>query len=439
MVSALFQQLFGDAGMAALTGDEAAIAAMLRAEAALARAQAGLGIIPADAGDAIIRAAAGLRPDPAALAPGVARAGIAAQPLIAALKQAAGPYANWVHFGATSQDITDTGLMIQLQGALDLLRDRLVQLDELLAARAAKEAGRVIPAHTRFQIAAPTTLGAKIAVWRAPLSRQIARLDQMRPRLLNLSLFGAAGTSAALGPHAAALRRAMARDLGLGVVDVPWHATRDIMAELGGWLSMTTGATGKIGADLVMMSQSETGLVSAGQGGGSSTMPQKSNPVAAEALITLGRLNAGDLGTLHQAQIHAGERDGSALALEWSLLPAMLERAAASLRIAAELAGTLRADPARISAAFAADRGAMMAEAAGFVLAREMPRDEAQAIIADALRAMAAEPGLTLAGALERAVPGRDWTDALAPGRHTGEAALIARAGAATATSGDAP
>ena len=426
MVSALFQDLLGDTEMALLMGDETTLAAMLRAEAALSLAQGKLGVIPKDAAVAIAKAADTLRPDPAALGPGVARAGIAAQPLIGALKQAAGDHAAWVHYGATSQDIVDTGLMIQLAQALALLRARLTGLDNALAAKAAEYADLPIPAHTRFQIAAPTTLGAKIAVWRAPLARQVQRLDEMLPRLLNVQLYGAAGTSAALGPQADQVRHAMAATLELGVADTSWHSSRDVIAELGGWLSLTTGALGKMGADLVLLGQSELGYAAAGTGGASSTMPQKSNPVAAETLVTLARLNAGALGTLHQALVHAAERDGAALEIEWALLPEMLERAAASLRIGLDLAQTLRADPARIAAGFAADRGMMLAEAAGFALARDMPRGDALAIVAQALRAMQADTTLTLAGALAGLAPGRDWAEILSPAGNTGDASRIA-------------
>ncbi|MFD1796618.1 3-carboxy-cis,cis-muconate cycloisomerase [Paracoccus aurantiacus] len=428
MVSTLFAHLLGDAEMAALMGDEAAISAMLRAEAALSRAQGRLGIIPEDAATAIASAAESLRPDPLGLAAGVARAGITAQPVITALKQAAGDHAGWVHYGATSQDIVDTGLMIQLSQALALLRSRLSGLSDLLGTKAREYADLAIPAHTRFQIAAPTTLGAKIAVWRAPLTRQLQRLDELLPRLLNLSLYGAAGTSAALGPRVSEVRQIMADDLDLAAPDIPWHSTRDLIAELGGWLSLTTGALGKMGADLVLLGQSELAQVTAGTGGASSTMPQKSNPVAAETLVTLARLNAGDLGELHQAMIHAYERDGATLEMEWAVLPAMLERTAASLRIGLDLAQTVRANPDRIAEAFSADRGMMMAEAAGFLLAQDMPRSEALKIVARALSEMQKDQSLTLDAALERIAPGRDWQAELAPESNLGAAPAIARA-----------
>lgn len=424
----LLGQLYGDAEMAAILSDRSAIAAMLRVEVALARAQADLGVIPAGAAEAIAQAAASLDPDPADLAAAVAAAGIPAQPLIAALKSAAGEAGGFAHYGATSQDIQDTALALQLVQALDLLDARLGDLAALLARKAADHAALPIPARTRHQLAAPTTLGAKIAVWHGTAARNRQRLAQLRPRLLLVSLHGAAGTEAALAGHGPALRAAMGAALGLGLPDGPWHAARDGIAELAGWLSLVTGGLGKMGLDLIQLGQSEIAEVSAGNAGGSSTMPQKQNPVAAEALMTLARLNAGDLAGIHQALLHAQERDGSALGLEWMLLPAMLERTAAALRIGCALAGTLAPRPDRIAASFAADRGRMAAEAAGFLLARTMPRDRALAIVAQALAQLDTGAAATLAEALAQLAPGRDWVEALRPENLTGAAPDQARA-----------
>ena len=419
----LTEGMFGDPEIAGIMGPAARLAAMLETEAVLAEVEAGLGIIPGPAAARIAAVARGLRPDPTAIAAAAAGTGIAAQALVAALKAAAGANEGFVHYGATSQDIEDTALVLQLGRALAVLETRLEALAARLGAAAADTKALVIPARTRFQIAAPTTFGAKIAVWRAPLARHLDRLGELRPRVLNVSLHGAAGTGAALWPQGAEVRRGVAGALGLGAPDLPWHAARDAIAELGGWLALVTGSLGKIGLDLVLLGQSEVGEVAAGTGGGSSTMPQKSNPVAAEALVTLARLNAGDLGTLHQAMIHAQERDGSALGIEWQILPQMLERTGAALRIGGNLAASLAARPERIAARFAADRGAMLAEAVGFLLAREMPRDAALGIVRQALVALAEDPGETLAGALGRLMPGRDWADLLDPARQTGEAA----------------
>lgn len=419
--------LFGDPELGCVMGAPAQLAAMLRAEAALARVQGRLGIIPADAAEAIAGVAGTLVIDPASILAAAAKAGIPSQALVAALKTACGANGVWAHFGATSQDIQDTGLVLQLREALDILEPRLIQLDAALAAKARDHADQPIPARTRFQIAAPTTLGAKIAVWRAPLARHLARLAELRPRLLNVSLYGAAGTGAALAPRIAEVRAAMAQELNLGAPDIPWHAARDGIVELGGWLALVTGSLGKIGADLILLGQSEIGEVSAGTGGGSSTMPQKSNPVAAEALVNLARLNAGAVGTLHQAMVHAQERDGSALALEWQTLPGMVIRTGAALRLAQALAETLAPCPDRIAETFGADRGAMLAEAAGFYLARHMPRDQALKIVGAALAEVAANPQETLAGALAHLAPGHDWAQVLAPENNTGDASAQAR------------
>ncbi|MDO5631231.1 MAG: lyase family protein [Paracoccus sp. (in: a-proteobacteria)] len=410
--------LFGDAEIAALIGDQAQVVAIVRFEQALARVQARMGIIPDTAARAI---AAAIPPDPAALIATTARAGIAAQAVVAVLKSTLGDTAPYLHFGATSQDAQDSAAALQWAAVLDVLAARIAALDAALAVKAADYADQPIPARTRFQIAAPTTLGAKIAVWRAPLRRHLDRLAELRPRLLTVSLFGAAGTGAALADMAA-VRVALAAELGLADAPIPTHATRDAQAELGAWLALVSGTLGKIGTDLILLGQSEIGEVSAGTGGGSSTMPQKSNPVAAEALVTLARLNAGAVGTLFQALVHAQERDGAAMAIEWLTLPDMAIRTGAALRLAQSLVDTLRANPDRIKATFDADQGAMLAEAAGFLLARDMPRPDALAIVAQALQS-----GRPLADALTDLAPGRDWHRALDPAANTGAAGRIAR------------
>lgn len=419
--------LFGDDRLSAIMDAPAQLAAMLRAEGALARVQGRMGIIPEPASEAILQAADELVPDPGDLVAAAAKAGIPAQALVGALKAACGDHAGWVHFGATSQDIQDTGLILQLRDALRIIEDRLAALDAVLEVESRSHADQPIPARTRFQIAAPTTLGAKIAVWRAPLPRHLQRLEQLRPRLLNVSLYGAAGTGAALAPRMPEIRMELADALELGAPDIPWHAARDGIAELAGWLSLVTGSLGKIGTDLILLGQSEIAEIGAGTGGGSSTMPQKSNPVAAEALVSIARLNAGDVGLLHQAMIHAQERDGSALALEWQTLPRMVVRTGAALRLAQQLAETLTPCPVRIGRSFTQDRGAMLAEAAGFYLTGHMPRAEALKIVATALRQVADNETETLAGALARIVPGHDWARVLAPERNTGDAETQAR------------
>jgi 3-carboxy-cis,cis-muconate cycloisomerase len=266
--------LSGDGVVAAFFYGAAEVRAMLAVEGALARVEGALGIIPAASAAAIETAAATVAIAPAALAGGMAAAGVPVAALVAALRAALpAEHGAWVHWGATSQDVVDTGLVLRLGGLLDLLDGRLAALTGVLATEAERHRDTAIAAHTRFRIATPTTLGGKIAVWTMPLVRHRARLAELRPRLLRVSLAGASGTNAALAGRGEAVMRGLAEALGLAPSAVPWHAARDGIAELGGWLALVTGSLGKIGQDLILFGQSERGEVTAGTGGGSSTMP----------------------------------------------------------------------------------------------------------------------------------------------------------------------
>lgn len=282
-------------------------------------------------------------------------------------------------------------------------------------------------ARTRAQIATPTTFGARVAAWGWPLIRARRRLEELRPRLLVLSLGGASGTLAALGPQAQAVAEETARELGLAAPPAPWHSARDGLAELATALAILCGSLGKMGRDLILLGQSEVGEARAGAGGGSSTMPHKSNPVGPEALVALSTLSARLAGGMLDALAHEGERDGARWALEWLSLPQLCVAAGGATRHAQALAGSLRPDPARMAANMAATGGMMMAEAATFALAERMPRPEAQAVVKKAC-ADAAAKGVGLADALAEAAPesGVDWERALDPAAWLGEAPRIA-------------
>ena len=315
----------------------------------------------------------------------MASAGVPVAALVAAFRRELGPDGAWLHWGATSQDVVDTALVLRLRGVLDILDGRLARLIAALGgAGASGTAATVIAARTRFQIATPTTLGAKIAVWTMPLVRHRQRLAELRPRLLRVSLAGASGTNAALaGAGGRGDARRWPPRSGSRRRRCPGTRRATAMAELGGWLALVTGSLGKIGQDLILLGQSEVGEVTAGAGGGSSTMPHKANPV--------GRRGAGDAGAAQRRQRSASctrrcctprsataRRSGSS----GSRCPAMCAAAGAATRHALALAETLAAHPERIAATFAADRGLMLAEAAVFALAERMPRPEAQALVA---------------------------------------------------------
>lgn len=401
--SALLGPLLGDAEAAAAFSDAAEIAAMVRVERALALAEAACGVIPAEAGAAIDAGLAEVAPDPAALAVGTASAGVPVPALVAALRKALPPEAGqWLHWGATSQDIVDTGLALRLAPLLDLLAARVAALSDTLGEAARLWAELPLAGRTRSQVAAPITFGLRVARWRQPLPGLGADLDRLRPRLLRVQLGGAVGSNSAIAPHGPAVIAALAAELGLAAAPA-WHADRSGLGALAGWCAGLTGALGKMAGDLILMGRSESGEARAGAGGGSSTMPQKSNPVGAEAIGALARLVAALTAPMHLAALHAEERDGTAWTLEWLVLPQILVATAAALRHAQGLAETLAPDPGRMRAVLDLDGGAALAEAASFQLAAHMPRAEAQALVKRAVAERA--PGETLAAALTRLGP----------------------------------
>lgn len=333
-------RLVGDDEVAALLGPEAELAAMLAFEAALARAEAEAGLVPAEAAAAITTVLAEFRADVPALAAAAATDGVVVPGLVRQLRAAVGePHARHVHVGATSQDVIDTALVLRLGKILPILAGRL---DDLIAALEALEVNvgdRPLMGRTRMQAAISITAGDRVAAWRGPLVRQRARLSALLPDLLVLQFGGAAGTLDKLGSGAGVVRAALAKALGLRDVE-QWHSQRDRIATLGGWLATTSGALGKLGQDVALMA--EIGEISLSGGGASSAMPHKSNPVGAEVLVALARFGAVQLGGLQQAMVHEQERSGAAWTLEWLLLPQMLVASAAALVTALRLVGTIR-------------------------------------------------------------------------------------------------
>lgn len=333
--------LLGDAEVAALAGPEAELAAMLAFETALAGAEAAEDVIPEAAATAIAAALAGFRPDRAALLAGVARDGVVIPELVRQLRAAVGPeHGSHLHFGATSQDVIDTGLVLRLKAVLPVLGARIDTVAATLGALADRFGGQPLMGRTRMQAAIPITVGDRIASWRGPLLRQRARLGAVADEVLVVQFGGAVGTLEKLGAKGPAVRAGLAARLGLG--DVPqWHSQRDRIALLAGWLATTSGVLGKFGQDVALMAQGG-GEIALASGGTSSAMPHKANPVGAETLVALARFAAVQAGGLDQALVHEQERSGAAWTLEWLLLPQLLVATAASLRTAADLAAGIR-------------------------------------------------------------------------------------------------
>ncbi|RWD42525.1 MAG: 3-carboxy-cis,cis-muconate cycloisomerase [Mesorhizobium sp.] len=333
----LVSALVGGEAVGAIFSNEAELAALLQVEAALAAAEAQAGLIEADAASAIAETCDNFRPDWPGLAEGLAKDGVIVPELVRQLRATVGAsHAAAVHKGATSQDIIDTALMLRLKHAAATFMNGLGTLAALLRQLKTRHGAVPLMAHTRMQRAVPFTVADKIDTWVAPLERQTAALDLMNSDLFVVQLGGPVGTRASFNGMGDAIARAMADMLGLG--DAPcWHSQRDRIAVFASWLSVTSGIFGKIGQDIALMAQNEIGDVGIVGGGGSSAMPHKSNPVQAELLVALARLNAGLLGTLNQALVHENERSGAAWTLEWLVLPQMTVATAAGMEKAATL------------------------------------------------------------------------------------------------------
>lgn len=387
--SALYRDLFHDAEVAALFTDSAEIRAMMLVEGALARAQAARGLIPEAAADAIHRASLEIQIDPAALAAETGRNAVVVPALVAAFRaeMKAPEHAQYLHWGATSQDIMDTGLILRLRQVLALHEDRLRALVETLGKLAEAHADLPMAGRTYGQIATPTTFGAVIATWGMPLLRHLDRLEELRPRLLRVSLSGAAGTLSTMGEAGPEIRAALADTLHLADPGMSWHSTRDSIAELSGWLAMVSGSLGKMGEDLILMTQTGIGEVSLAQGGGSSTMPQKSNPVAPSLLVALARQNVALNSAIQGAQPHRQQRDGAAWMVEWMSLPQIAMASGRALAAALELTAGIKPNQDAMAGNIDDGLGLIYAEALSFALAQTLPRPEAQA----AVKALCAE------------------------------------------------
>jgi 3-carboxy-cis,cis-muconate cycloisomerase len=334
----LLSQLVGDDEVAAFFGFEAELFAAIAFETALAESCADAGLITQESASVIGDRLRDFVPDLPRLAAATRRDGLMVPDLVAQMRSHVGaPHGHHLHYGATSQDVTDTGLVLRIAEALGVIHKRIAALLGAL-----DEAERRFGAHkltgvTRMQRALPISVGDRMRTWIDPLERHATRLAELRPRLMVVQLGGAVGTRHAFNGKGDDVARTLAKRLGLGLPAHPWHAERDNLAEFANWLSLITGGLGKMGQDLLLMSQNALGEASFAEGGGSSAMPHKQNPVAAEALVALARFNAALLSAMHDAQIHENERSGSAWTLEWLVLPQMVVAASGSLRRAYDM------------------------------------------------------------------------------------------------------
>lgn len=334
----LLSALLGDEEVAACFSVEAELAEMLAFERALAEAEAEEGVIPPEAAAAIAAAIAQFSPDMEALRAGARQDGVVVPALVKQLRRAVGPqHGLSVHFGATSQDVVDTGLALRLGRVSAILSGRLERLIAALDALNARDGAAEVMAHTRMQAAISVPASRKIRSWRDPLYRDRQRLAQVDEETGVLAFGGAAGTLEKLGDAAGPVTHRLAQALGLRALPRPRHSERDGIVAFASWLSLATGSLGKMGQDIALSAQSEVGEVKLASGGGSSAMPHKVNPVGAEALVALARFNATLVAGMHQSLVHENERSGAAWTLEWMILPQMAVAAGAAMLTAERL------------------------------------------------------------------------------------------------------
>ncbi|MHA6264518.1 class-II fumarase/aspartase family protein [Arenibacterium sp. CAU 1754] len=387
--STLYGRLFPTGAAGRLFTDAAEIRAMLLVEGALAKAQGTLGVIPDLSAAAISRAAMEVQVDPGVMAKATGTNGVSVPALVSAFRaeMSAPEHAQFVHWGATSQDISDTGLMLRLRQALMLIEDDLGQILRALANLAETHADLPMAARTYGQHATPTSFGAVVAGWGAPLLGLIGELPALRGACLLVSLSGAAGTSSALGPQATDTRAAIAEALGLSDPGRSWHSDRTPILRIADWMVRVSLALGKLGEDATELVQSGINELSLGGAGASSTMPQKQNPVGPSVLVALARQSAGLHSVLQGAAMPRHQRDGAAWFTEWMCLPQIVLGAAASTQAALPLCQALAPQPAAMMDALEGQLGMIHAEALSFALAETLPRPEAQAAVKALCRA----------------------------------------------------
>jgi 3-carboxy-cis,cis-muconate cycloisomerase len=387
--SPLHAKLFPTGDMGRLFTDTAEVRAMMLVEGSLAKVQGALGIIPELSAAAIHRASLELQIDPAGLGAATGINGVTVPGLVAEFRKLmqAPEHAQYLHFGATSQDISDTALMLRVRQLLGLQDTALRALLGDLARLAHDHAETAMVARTYGQSATLSSFGAMVAVWGNMLADLVDALPALRDGVLWVSLSGAAGTGSVLGPDPDRVRADLAAAVGLRDPKRSWHADRGPILRLAAWQTQVTAALGKMAQDILIMTQSGLKTVSLDAKGGSSTMPQKENPVQPSAIVALANMAAGLNATLTQAAQHREARDGAAWFTEWMSLPQLCLTAGSALILSGTMIAGLAPNAAALSAQIQNTDDMILAEAITFALAHKMPRPDAT----DRVKAMVKE------------------------------------------------
>jgi 3-carboxy-cis,cis-muconate cycloisomerase len=387
-LSPLLAPMLSSAAMRVACDDASTLQNILDFEAALARAEAAVGIIPATAAGPIATACKAESFDAADLAQAATRSGNLAIPLVKALTAKVAKLdadaARYVHWGATSQDVIDTATMLMLRAGIDALLGDIDRAIAGFAEMAQQHRHTAVVARTWLQHALPMPFGLKLAEYAAALHRSRARLRRLRSEALALQFGGAAGTLAALGDKGLAVAEKLAQELGLPLPDAPWHTHRDRIAEAASVFAIVAGTCGKIARDVSLMMQTDVAeaFEPSGEGrGGSSTMPHKRNPVAAASALAAATMAPNLAATIFAAQVGDHERSAGPWHAEWPTLPTLMLVTSGALAAIVDIAEGLEVDAARMRANLDMTGGLIMAEAIAMALAEKIGKSDAHDLI----------------------------------------------------------
>ncbi|HEU5087454.1 MAG TPA: 3-carboxy-cis,cis-muconate cycloisomerase, partial [Roseiflexaceae bacterium] len=380
-----FDTLYSTPEMAALFSAESQVRHLLRFEAALARAEARAGLVPAAAAEAIAAACRNVQLDVAELFREAALAGTPVIPLVRMLGATLGDGTRgYLHQGATSQDVLDTALVLQMRSGLELLEQNLLETCAACALLAGRYRNTLMAGRTLLQQALPITFGLKAARWLALCCRQVEALRAVRSNALALQFGGAAGTLAALGDRGVQVAAFLAEELALPLPGLPWHAERDRIAQVASALGVLAGAMLKIAGDVILLAQSEVAEVAeqtAPGKGGSSAMPHKHNPVDAIFAVASARLALGYVPTILNSMAQEHERAAGSWQTEWQAIPALFCAAGGAVARVARVAGGLQVNEQRMRSNLDIGGGLAMSEALMVALAAHTGRQQAQQLV----------------------------------------------------------
>jgi len=387
--SQLFKDSFGTEDMRAVFADRRLIERYIEVEVALARAEARIGVIPASAAAAIADTARFDVLDMERLKRDTENVGYPILPLVEQLSQACGQDGGYLHWGATTQDIMDTAVILQLRDAFGLIERGLDTLRASLAKLAKQHRDTPMAGRTHLQHALPITFGFKAAIWLSMLDRHAARLKELRPRLLVGEFAGAAGTLASLGDKGLDVQAALMRELDLGIPAIAWHSARDNLVEAVQWLGLLTGSLGKMAQDIMLMMSTELGeaFEPFAQGrGASSTMPQKRNPISCEVISAAAKAVRQHCALMLDAMVQDFERATGPWQAEWIAIPESFVLSAGALEQANSAIGGLDVDSRRMARNLGMTQGLITAEAVMMALAPHTGRQAAHDIVYSACR-----------------------------------------------------